>query len=132
MPTPSATNEALDTPRAAPDAGGQPHVTASGHARALTFASAIVAATYFGSRVLGALRTTAIAHAFGTPPELDAYYIGNRIPDLLFQVIAGATLASAFIPTFARVRNRKGEDASWRLASAASTVLPCARCVVTA
>ncbi|HEY7294596.1 MAG TPA: lipid II flippase MurJ, partial [Dehalococcoidia bacterium] len=89
------------------------------HARALTIASAIVAATYFGSRVLGALRTTAIAHAFGTPPELDAYYIGNRIPDLLFQVIAGATLASAFIPTFARVRNRRGEDAGWRLASAA-------------
>jgi putative peptidoglycan lipid II flippase len=92
---------------------------AGGHARALTLASAIVAATYFGSRVLGALRTTAIAHAFGTPPELDAYYIGNRIPDLLFQVIAGATLASAFIPTFARVRNRRGEDAAWRLASAA-------------
>ncbi len=90
-----------------------------GHARALTLASAIVAATYFGSRVLGALRTTAIAHAFGTPPELDAYYIGNRIPDLLFQVIAGATLASAFIPTFARVRSRRGEEASWRLASAA-------------
>src|SRR5579883_3399875 len=91
----------------------------AGHARALTLASAIVAATYFGSRVLGALRTTAIAHAFGTPPELDAYYIGNRIPDLLFQVIAGATLASAFIPTFARVRSRRGEDAAWRLASAA-------------
>src|SRR5215469_14393338 len=74
--------------------------------RALALASVIVAATYFGSRVLGALRTTAVGGAFGTPPELDAYYVGNRIPDLIFQLVAGATLASAFIPTFARVRSR--------------------------
>ncbi len=88
-----------------------------GHARAIALASLLVAATYFGSRVLGALRTTAIGGAFGTPPELDAYYVGNRIPDLIFQLVAGATLASAFIPTFVHVRTRRGEEASWRLAS---------------
>lgn len=98
------------TPRL-PAAGGQ------GHARALAIASAVVAATYFGSRLLGALRSVAIARAFGTAPELDAFYVGNRIPDLLFQLIAGATLASAFIPTFAHVRNQRGEQAGWRLAS---------------
>src|SRR5207237_1400846 len=85
--------------------------------RAIALASLLVAATYFGSRVLGALRTTAVGGAFGTPPELDAYYVGNRIPDLIFQLVAGATLASAFIPTFAWIRNRRGEEAGWRLAS---------------
>ena len=34
--------------------------------RALALASVIVAATYFGSRVLGALRTTAVADQVGT------------------------------------------------------------------
>src|SRR5437588_4630935 len=87
------------------------------HGRALAIASMLVAATYFGSRILGALRTTAIGGAFGTPPELDAYYVGNRIPDLIFQLVAGATLASAFIPTFVHVRTRRGAEAAWRLAS---------------
>ncbi|MHB8573814.1 MAG: murein biosynthesis integral membrane protein MurJ [Dehalococcoidia bacterium] len=91
--------------------------SASRGARALALASLLVAATYFGSRVLGALRTTAVGGAFGTPPELDAYYVGNRIPDIIFQLIAGATLASAFIPTFAWVRRQRGEQAGWRLAS---------------
>ena len=40
-----------------------------------------------------------------------------RLPDLVFQLLAGATLASAFIPVFAQVRERDGEDAGWRLAS---------------
>jgi putative peptidoglycan lipid II flippase len=91
--------------------------TAQDAGQALAWASLIVAATYFGSRVLGALRSVAIAHAFGTSPELDAYNVGNSIPDVLFQVIAGATLASAFIPTYLHVRRHEGEDAGWRLAS---------------
>jgi len=91
--------------------------SSGGRGRAIAIASLLVAATYFGSRVLGALRTTAIGGAFGTPPELDAYYVGNRIPDLIFQLIAGATLASAFIPTFVHVRTRNGDRAAWRLAS---------------
>ena len=40
-----------------------------------------------------------------------------RLPDLVFQVLAGATLAAAFIPTFSRVQLRAGEDAAWRLAA---------------
>jgi putative peptidoglycan lipid II flippase len=92
--------------------------TAIRQPRALALASLIVAATYLGSRVLGALESVALAGVFGTAPELDAWYVGNRIPDLIFQLIAGATLASAFIPTFARVRGREGQEAAWRLASA--------------
>jgi putative peptidoglycan lipid II flippase len=35
----------------------------------------------------------------------------------VFQLLAGATLASAFIPTFTGGRARRGEEAAWRLAS---------------
>ena len=58
-----------------------------------------------------------IADGFGTDPELSAYWVAFRLPDLVFQVLAGATLSAAFIPTFARVGLRGGEEASWRLAS---------------
>ena len=85
--------------------------------RSLAIAALIVAAGFLGSRLLGLLRSVIIAEAFGTQPELDAYWVAFRLPDLVFQLLAGATLASAFIPTFAGVRARQGEEAAWRLAS---------------
>src|SRR6266545_348043 len=83
----------------------------------LAFAALIVAAGFLGSRLLGLLRSVIIAQSFGTRPELDAYWVAFRLPDLVFQLLAGATLASAFIPTFAGVRARHGDAAAWRLAS---------------
>src|ERR1700704_1170776 len=83
----------------------------------LAFAAMIVAAGFLGSRLLGLLRSVIIANTFGTQPELDAYWVAFRLPDLVFQLLAGATLASAFIPTFAGIRARDGEAAAWRLAS---------------
>jgi putative peptidoglycan lipid II flippase len=84
----------------------------------LAYATAIVAAGFLGSRLLGLVRIVAIAHQYPTnPPELSAYWVAFRLPDLIFQLLAGATLGSAFIPTFARLLNRDGEEAAWRLAS---------------
>jgi putative peptidoglycan lipid II flippase len=83
----------------------------------LAIAAAIVAFGFIGSRLLGVVRTMAIAEAFGSSPELAAYFVAFRIPDLIFQVLAGATLGSAFIPVFARLYRRDSEDAAWRLAS---------------
>ncbi|MEO8541041.1 MAG: lipid II flippase MurJ, partial [bacterium] len=83
----------------------------------LAIAAAIVAFGFIGSRLLGIVRTVVIARTFGSSPDLDAYFIAFRIPDLIFQVLAGATLGSAFIPVFARVYRRESEAAAWRLAS---------------
>jgi putative peptidoglycan lipid II flippase len=84
----------------------------------LAAAASVVALGFLGSRLLGLVRTVAIAHQFGTSPDLDAYFVAFRLPDLIFQLLAGATLGSAFIPTFARVLSERGEEAAWRLASA--------------
>ncbi len=83
----------------------------------LATAAVIVAAGFLGSRLLGVLRSVAIADAFGTSPELSAYFVAFRLPDLIFQLLAGATLGSAFIPTFARLFTKQSEEAAWRLAS---------------
>jgi putative peptidoglycan lipid II flippase len=83
----------------------------------LAGAAMIVAVGFLGSRLLGVARTVVIADAFGTSDELAAYWVAFRLPDLIFQVLAGATLASAFIPTFARYLTQKDEEESWRLAS---------------
>jgi putative peptidoglycan lipid II flippase len=83
----------------------------------LAVAAAIVAFGFLGSRLLGVLRTVAIANAFGSSPDLDAYWVAFRVPDMIFQVLAGATLGSAFIPVFARVYRRENEQDAWKLAS---------------
>ena len=83
----------------------------------LASAAAIVAAGFLASRLLGVLRSVAIADSFGDSPEQGAYWVAFRLPDLIFQLLAGATLGSAFIPTFVRVFTKQSEEAAWRLAS---------------
>ncbi len=82
----------------------------------LAVAATVVAAGFLGSRLLGLARSVAIADTFGTGSELSAYWVAFRLPDLVFQLLAGATLGSAFIPTFARLFTKESEEAAWRLA----------------
>lgn len=83
----------------------------------LAAAAVIVGVGFLGSRLLGLLRTVAIANSFGTSPELGAYWVAFRLPDMIFQLLAGATLASAFIPVFSRYFTRQSREEAWRLAS---------------
>ena len=96
---------------------------AAGEPPSLAMAASVVALGFLASRLLGLVRTVVIAHQFGTSPDLDAYFVAFRIPDLIFQLIAGATLGSAFIPTFARIVGDRGEREGWRLASGVLNLL---------
>ena len=100
-------------------ASGRGHVGGVGSARSsgLAIAAAIVGFGFLGSRLLGVVRTAAIADTFGASPELDAYWVAFRVPDLIFQVLAGATLGSAFIPVFTRLYRRETAAAAWAMAS---------------
>jgi len=80
-------------------------------------AAGIVGLGFLGSRILGLLRSIILAEAFGTDPELAAYWVAFRIPDLVFQLIAGATLSAAFIPIFSKVYLESGSTDAWHLAS---------------
>lgn len=102
----------------------------TGGTRSIALASAIVGIGFLGSRLLGVFRTVAIAAVFGTSPELSAYWVAFRLPDLIFQVLAGATLASAFIPTFSRIFAREGEEKAWQLASSVVNLVAVATAVL--
>ena len=91
--------------------------TLTGATQTVTGAAILVALGFLGSRLLGALRAVVLADQYGASAELDAFFVAIRLPDLVFQVLAGATLASAFIPVYARYIQRQGEAAAWRLAS---------------
>jgi putative peptidoglycan lipid II flippase len=81
-------------------------------------AAGLVMALFVASRALGLLREMVISHQFGTGGDLDAYLAAFRLPDILFQIVAGGALASAFIPTFAGYLAQDDEAGAWRLASA--------------
>lgn len=109
--------------RPSPDAEAAPASRPPFEPPSLAVAASIVALGFLGSRLLGLVRTVVIAHTHGTSPQLDAFFVAFRIPDLIFQLLAGATLASAFIPTFARVVSDRTEEDGWRLASTVLNLL---------
>jgi putative peptidoglycan lipid II flippase len=77
----------------------------------------IVAGGYMFSRVLGLGREVIISGQFGTSPELDAYRATFGILDLIYLVIAGGALGSAFIPIFTSFLTEERQGDAWQLAS---------------
>lgn len=91
--------------------------------RQIAQAAVLVMALFVLSRVLGLLREVIIGHQFGTSSALDVYLAAFRVPDLLFQLIAGGALGSAFIPTFAGLLAQGRRTEAWRLASSIINLL---------
>ena len=74
--------------------------------------------TFLASRLLGLLRDVVIGAQFGTSGTYDAYVAAFRIPDIIYTLIAGGILVSAFVPTFTDYLAREDRSGAWRLASA--------------
>lgn len=86
----------------------------------------LVSILFAASRLLGLLREVVIGARFGTGADLDAYLAAFRVPDLIFYLVAGGALASAFIPTFTACLAREDDPrrrAAWRLASSVANML---------
>jgi putative peptidoglycan lipid II flippase len=81
------------------------------------FNTIIVAGGYLLSRVLGLARDIIISAQFGTLPEYGAYRATFSVLDLIYIVIAGGALGSAFIPVFAGMLSEDRSEDAWRLAS---------------
>jgi putative peptidoglycan lipid II flippase len=78
----------------------------------------LVAASFALAAAAGLARNIVIARQFGIGADLDAYYAAFKLPDLLFTVVAGGALATAFIPVFADFLAAGDRTGAWRLASA--------------
>ncbi|PWH20604.1 MAG: murein biosynthesis integral membrane protein MurJ [Ardenticatenia bacterium] len=82
-----------------------------------------VGASFALAAGMGLLRNMLIAREFGLGAELDAYYAAFKLPDLLFTVIAGGALTTAFIPVFVQLLSTEGITSAWRLASALTNLV---------
>lgn len=84
------------------------------------------------SRVLGFVRDAVIARAFGAGAVTDAFFVAFRLPNLLRRMFAEGAFSQAFVPIFAEVRNRQGDDAARALAVRCAGALILALLLVTA
>ena len=75
------------------------------------------------SSLLGLANRMLYTRAFGSGQELDAFFAANRVPDILFNLMAGGALASAFLPTFAALLAQGDRARAWRLASGVGNLL---------
>ncbi len=83
-------------------------------------ATLILTGAFIVSRVFGLLRTSLFAFVFGTGAISDAYLQAFVIPDLIFNIVAGGALSSAFIPVFTKyMLGERDEKEAWHIASAA-------------
>jgi len=80
-------------------------------------AAGTVMLAFIISNLVGVVRGIVITDAFGTSAELDSFNAANRIAELLFNLVAGGALGSAFIPSFTGFLTRKDRPGAWRLAS---------------
>ncbi len=86
-------------------------------------ATAILTGAFIVSRILGLLRTSMFAAIFGATITSDAYYQAFIIPDLIFNVVAGGALSSAFIPVFTGYMvAKRDENMAWHIASSALNI----------
>jgi putative peptidoglycan lipid II flippase len=86
-------------------------------------AAGIVMAAFVLSNVVGLVRQILITQAFGTSAELDAFIAAARLPEILFSLVAGGALGSAFIPVFTGLIEKKKTRDAWHLASAITNLV---------
>jgi putative peptidoglycan lipid II flippase len=75
-------------------------------------------AAFVLSNLIGLLRQSLVSRAFGTQSTIDAYFAASTYPELIFSLIAGGALASAFVPTLTSFLVRDDRKNAWLLTSA--------------
>lgn len=75
------------------------------------------------SNLIGLVRQVLISRAFGTDSAIDAFYAASTYPDLIFSLVAGGALSSAFLPTFTGFLARGEKRDAWKLASSIVNII---------
>ncbi|MGH2627600.1 MAG: murein biosynthesis integral membrane protein MurJ, partial [Anaerolineales bacterium] len=86
-------------------------------------AAGLVMAGFVISNLVSLGQRILVSRAFGTGPEIDSFFVALRIPELLFNLVAGGALASAFLPAFTAALSRGSRQDAWKLASSLANLV---------
>lgn len=105
---------------AVPDPPADPSESAS---RQIARAAGTVMAAFIITQLLGLARGMVNYRVFGAGAEMDSFNAANRVTEVLFNLMAGGALGSAFIPMFTGLLARQQRPTAWKLASAMANLL---------
>lgn len=91
--------------------------------RQILRAAGVMILGFMTSGLLGLLRQAIVNAIFGPSAAMDAFTAAQRIPELLFVLVAGGALGSSFLPIYVRKLNQNDAESAWRLASATLTLV---------
>jgi putative peptidoglycan lipid II flippase len=75
------------------------------------------------SQLINLASTIINATTFGASAQMDAFLAANRVSEVLFNLMAGGALGSAFIPTFTGLLTKGERRPAWKLASSIANLL---------
>src|SRR6266498_4432369 len=91
--------------------------------RQIARAAGTVMFAFILSNLIGLVRQILISRAFGTDKSIDAFYAASTYPDLIFSLVAGGALSSAFLPTFTGLLSREQRAGAWKLAASITNLI---------
>lgn len=91
--------------------------------RSITTSAAIISICTIISRITGFIRTWAMAFALGSTMLSSSYQVANNLPNMLFELVVGGMLVTAFLPVYMSVKKRLGEEAGNDYSSNIFTIL---------
>lgn len=75
------------------------------------------------SRVLGLVRDIVIANVFGVSRATEAFFVANKIPNMLRRFFAEGAFSQAFVPVANEYREKHGEDPTRELVAGVAGTL---------
>jgi putative peptidoglycan lipid II flippase len=99
---------------------GEAGETTVGRGRGLAGAAVLIGVITIFARIIGFSRSLVLSHTVGNDCLATAYFTGNQVTNIVFEVVAGGALASLVVPVLAGPAGRRAPEAG-RIASALMT-----------
>ena len=85
--------------------------------------AALMSVCVLFSRITGFLRTWAMAFALGSSLLSSSYQVANNLPNMLYELVMGGMLVTAFLPVYVSVKRKSGTQAGNEYASNLLTIV---------
>ncbi len=121
-PNPTADAAASETPTA-PSTAQPASSPAPARAKSVGASAALMSVCVLFSRITGFLRTWAMAFALGSSFLSSSYQVANNLPNMLYELVMGGMLVTAFLPVYVSVKKKSGDDAGNEYASNLLTIV---------
>lgn len=121
-PNPTADAAASETPTT-PSTAQPASSPVPARAKSVGASAALMSVCVLFSRITGFLRTWAMAFALGSSFLSSSYQVANNLPNMLYELVMGGMLVTAFLPVYVSVKKKSGDAAGNEYASNLLTIV---------